>query len=54
MSIALRNKQLLALVILAFLTVLAISLVLFSAVEHINVFHMVGTLLSPDLQYGRH
>ncbi len=47
MSIALRNKQLLALVTLAFLTVLAISLVLFSAVGHVNMLHMVGTLLSP-------
>jgi hypothetical protein len=54
MSIALRNKQLLALVILAFLTVLAISLVLFSVVGHIDVLHMVGTLLRPNLQYGHH
>lgn len=54
MSIALRNKQLLALVILAFLTVLAISFVLFSAVGHINMFHMVGSLLTPLYQYGHH
>ena len=54
MSIALRNKQLLALVILAFLTVLAISFVLFSAVEHINVFHMVGTLLTPNVYFPHH
>jgi hypothetical protein len=53
MSIALRNKQLLALVILAFLTVLAISFVLLSAVGHINILHMVGTLLSPLYSYGR-
>jgi len=51
MSIALRNKQLLALVILAFLTVLAISFVLLSAIGHINMLHMVGTLLTPLAQY---
>jgi len=53
MSIALRNRQLLALVILAFLTVLAISFVLLSAVGHIDVLHMVGSLLIPNFQYGR-
>ena len=52
MSIALRNKQLLALVILAFLTVLVISFVLLSAVGHVNVFHMVGSLITPDFQFG--
>jgi hypothetical protein len=52
MSIALRNKQLFAFVILAFLTVLAISFVLFSAVGHIDVLHMVGSLLSPHFVYG--
>ncbi len=52
MSIALRNKQLLALVILAFLTVLVISFVLLSAVGHVNVFHMVGSLITPDWQYN--
>lgn len=51
MSIALRNKQLLALVILAFLTILAISLVLFSAVGHIDLFHMVGSLLHPNVYF---
>jgi hypothetical protein len=52
MSIALRNKQLLILVILAFLTVLIISFVLLGAVAHINVFHIVGSLLGPNLYFG--
>jgi hypothetical protein len=47
MSIALRNKQLFALVILAFLTLLVISFVLLSAVGHINMSHMLGTFLRP-------
>jgi len=51
MSIALRNKQMLALIILAFLTVLVISTVLFGAVAHINVFHMISSLLRPDGYY---
>jgi hypothetical protein len=52
MSIALRNKQLLALVILAFLTVLAISFFLLSTVGHINLFHMIDSL-TIAAQYGR-
>jgi hypothetical protein len=51
MSIALRNKQMLALIILAFLTVLVISAVLFGAVAHINVFHWIGSLIAPNYYY---
>jgi hypothetical protein len=51
MSIALRNKQLLALVILAFLTVLVISFFLLSAVGHIDLFHIFGSLTTAA-QFG--
>jgi hypothetical protein len=54
MSIALRNKQLLALVILAFLTVLVISFILLTAVGHINMFHMLGPSIRLGAYYGNH
>jgi len=52
MSIALRNKQMLALIILAFLTVLVISAVLFGAVAHINVFHLLGLVPNSFYPHG--
>ena len=43
MSIALRNKQLFALIVLALLTLAIITFVLLSTVAHINVWHIVQT-----------
>ena len=46
MSIALRNKQVFALIVLALLTLLALTFILLSAVAHINVWHTLS--LVPD------
>jgi len=50
MSIALRNKQLLALIVLAILTVFAIASVVLGAVFHINVWHMM-TQMAPNIVF---
>ena len=52
MSIALRNKQVFALIVLALLTLLALTFILLSSVAHINVWHSIGSLV-PDLLYPR-
>ncbi len=56
MSITLSRSQMLALIILAFVTILVLSVVTYSAVAHINVWHSVESLIkaSPDVQYGGH
>jgi hypothetical protein len=44
MSIALRNKYLLALIIMALLTLFVLSFVMLSTVAHIDVWHSIGAL----------
>jgi hypothetical protein len=46
-AIALRNKQLVALIVLALLTVLAITFVLLNAVAHVNMFHSFMVFVYP-------
>jgi hypothetical protein len=55
MSIALRNKQMIiALFILALVTVLVLATVMFSAVAHVNIWHaIISSKLVPDATYGR-
>jgi hypothetical protein len=50
MSIALRNKQVFALIVLALLTILALTFIMLSTVAHINVWHSVISLV-PDYIY---
>ncbi len=50
MAIALRNKQMLALIIIALVSLLIVSFVLLS-VAHINIGEMVKTL-TPQWGYG--
>jgi hypothetical protein len=50
MSIALRNKHVFALIVLALLTLLALTFILLSAVAHINVWHSIISLV-PDVSY---
>jgi hypothetical protein len=50
MSIALRNKHVFALIVLALLTLLALTFILLSTVAHINVWHSVASLI-PDVMY---
>jgi hypothetical protein len=57
MSIALRNKQMMiiALFILALVTVLVLTSVVFSAVAHVNIWHAiipVSSKLLPNAMYG--
>lgn len=53
MSIALRNKQIVALFILALVTVLVLATVIFSAVTHVNVWHaFLSSGLIPNGMYG--
>ncbi len=47
-----RNKYMWALVALALLTVLVVAVVLLSAVGHIPVAHMVGSVLTPLYSFG--
>lgn len=41
MSLALRNKQLFALCVLALVTVIILSLVTYATVAHVNLLHML-------------
>ena len=50
MSIALRNKQVFALIVLALLTLLALTFVMLSTVAHIDVWHSFISLV-PSLQF---
>lgn len=50
MSIALRNKHVFALIVLALLTLLALTFILLSAVAHIDVWHSFISLV-PDAMY---
>ena len=50
MSIALRNKHIFALIVLALLTLLAITFILLTAVAHIDVWHTVASLI-PSVMY---
>jgi hypothetical protein len=53
MSIALRNKQIIALFILALVTVLVLATIVFSAVTHVNIWHaIISSGLIPAAQYG--
>jgi hypothetical protein len=55
MSIALRNKQMMiiALFILALVTVLVLTSVVFSAVAHVNIWHAIISLkLLPNAMYN--
>jgi hypothetical protein len=53
MSIALRNKQMIALFILALVTVLVLATIVFSAVTHVNLWHVViSSGLIPASAYG--
>ncbi|GCE14447.1 hypothetical protein [Tengunoibacter tsumagoiensis] len=45
MNIALRNRQMFALIVVALLTLLVIAFVLLSTAAHINLWHSVGLLL---------
>ena len=51
MSIALRNRQLLAIILVAFLTALALSVIMLSTVAHIDVWHMALHAV-PNYLYG--
>ena len=52
MSIALRNKHMIALFILALVTVLVLASIVFSAVTHVNVWHaVISSGLVPDGVY---
>ena len=51
MSIALRTQQKLVFIILALLTILALSFVLLSTVAHIDVWHMFLSV-GPRIMYG--
>ena len=58
MSIALRNKQMLALLIIAILTLLAITFIVLSTMAHIDVLHLMhftasGTV-KPSYMYPGH
>lgn len=53
MSIALRNKQLLALIVLVVLTVFAIASVVLGVVLHISVWHMMAQMM-PNYLYPGH
>jgi hypothetical protein len=50
MSIALRNKHVFALIVLALLTLLALTFILLSTVAHINVWHSMISLV-PDFSF---
>ena len=47
-----RKWQMLALIILAFLTIVAIGYVLLYTVGHINLLHLLSDELTPDVMYG--
>jgi hypothetical protein len=51
MSIALRNKQVFALIVLALLTILALTFIMLSTVAHIDVWHTLS--LVPDALFPR-
>jgi hypothetical protein len=54
MSIALRNKQIIALFILALVTVLVLASIVFSAVTHVNLWHVIiSSELLPAAAWGR-
>ncbi|MBV9616623.1 MAG: hypothetical protein JO031_14315 [Ktedonobacteraceae bacterium] len=44
MSIALRNKHLFAMIVLALLTILALTFIMLSTVAHIDVWHSISSL----------
>lgn len=46
-AIALRNKQLVALIVLVLLTVLAITFVVLNAVAHVNMFYQLKAIIFP-------
>lgn len=49
-----RKWQMLALIILAFLTVVVITYVMFYTVGHINLLHLMSAGgVTPDAMYGR-
>ena len=49
-----RKWQMLALIILAFLTLVAIAYVLLYTVGHINLLHsLLSAVLTPNAMYGR-
>jgi hypothetical protein len=53
MSIALRNKQMIALFILALVTVLVLATIVFAAVDHVNLWHaIISSGIIPAGMYG--
>lgn len=54
MSIALRTQQKLVFIVLALLTILALSFVLLSTVAHIDVWRMLLSWGGPQVIYGGH
>ncbi|MBV9690424.1 MAG: hypothetical protein JO202_12040 [Ktedonobacteraceae bacterium] len=52
MGLALSKQQMVLLLVLALLTVLVISAVIFSTVTHFNTLHWATSWLSPDFTYG--
>ncbi|MBO0781384.1 MAG: hypothetical protein J2P37_21405 [Ktedonobacteraceae bacterium] len=51
MSLALRKPQIIALFVLAFLTLVVLGLTLYSSVAHIDVWHTL-TDIKPTILYG--
>ena len=56
MSIALRNRQMLAIIVLAIITILVLTLVVASAVMHTDIWHLMHILGSvgkfvPQMSY---
>jgi len=52
MTLALTRTQFYALIVLAFLTVVALTILALYTVGHIDVWHLVsGTLIKPDMYY---
>ncbi|GHO46431.1 hypothetical protein [Ktedonospora formicarum] len=52
MSLALRKNQMLALVILAFLTLVVIGLVTYTTIAHVDVWHMFSASdIKPNMIY---
>jgi flagellar biosynthesis/type III secretory pathway M-ring protein FliF/YscJ len=52
MGLALSKQQMILLLVLALLTVLVISAVIFSTVTHFDTLHWGTSWLSPDFTYG--
>ena len=52
MGLALSKQQMILLLVLALVTVLVISAVIFSTVTHFNTLHWATSWLSPDIMFG--